>query len=101
MLHLAEHRVSTVLPMVVGRDKGEMLGLEVGMEPVNCRMWPCRTVKPVVDSSCSNVAVCMTELIFPPTVGFWGRCVVILKEERCSPHPAQSFTKTFIHTVFN
>lgn len=71
-LHLAGHRVGTVPPMLVGRDKREMLGLEVGIEPVSCCMWPCRAVKPVVDSSCLNVAGCMTELAFPPTDGFWG-----------------------------
>lgn len=86
MSHLAGHRVGTVLPMLVGRDKGEMLGLEVGMEPVSCCVWPCRAVKPVVNSSCSNVAVCMTKLVLPPTDGFWGRFVVVLREERCPPH---------------
>lgn len=67
MLCLAGYRVGTVLPMLAGRDKGEMLELEVGMEPVSCR-----AVKPVVDSSCSDLAVHTTELAFPPTDGFWG-----------------------------
>lgn len=101
MLYLAGHRVGTVLPMLVGRDQGEMLGLEVGIEPVSCCMWPCRAVKPVVDSSCLNVAVCMTELVLPPTDGFWETFVVISGKGRCPPHPARSFIKTFILTFFN
>lgn len=101
MLCLGGHRVGIVLPKLVGRDKGEMLGLEVGMEPVSCCVWPCRAAKPVVDSSCSNMAVHMTELVFPLTDGFRGRSVVSLRKGRCLPHPAQSFTKTFIFTVLN
>lgn len=32
ILHLAGHRVGMILPMLVGREEGEMVGLYVGME---------------------------------------------------------------------
>lgn len=51
ILHLAGHRVGMILPMLVGREEGEMVGLEVGMESVSCCVWPCRAVKPLGASS--------------------------------------------------
>lgn len=73
-LHLPGHRVGMALPILAGREEGETVGLEVDVEPMSCCACPVKLLGDSGgggDGNCSNVAVRMTKLTFPPTDVFW------------------------------